>query len=161
MLADHKVVFNDELGTLHGITVKLYVDRQSVPKFCKARPESRIRATANRSCRCSPIVPVAKRDDSVRICGDHKIMLNRVLKSEVYPLPRFEELFTALAGEVHFTKVDLSYAYQQLVTEEESAMLVTISTHKGLVQIQLPSVCCHHHSTCSLPANYGEPETIL
>ena len=86
----------------------------------------------NRSCRCSPIVPVAKRDGSVRIYGDYKITLNRVLKSEVYPLPRIEELFTALAGGVHFTKVDLSHAYQQLVLEEESAMLVTISTHKGL-----------------------------
>ena len=38
VFADHKVVFNDELGTLHGTTVKLHIDRQSVPKFCKARP---------------------------------------------------------------------------------------------------------------------------
>ena len=37
-LADHKDVFNDELGTLHGATIKLYVDPKSVPKFCKARP---------------------------------------------------------------------------------------------------------------------------
>ena len=38
MLAGHEVVFNDELDTLHGTTVKLYIDCQSVPKFCKARP---------------------------------------------------------------------------------------------------------------------------
>ena len=46
----------------------------------------------------TPIVLGAKRDGSVRICGDYKITLNRVLKSEVYPLSRIEELFTALAG---------------------------------------------------------------
>ena len=40
-------------------------------------------------------------------------------------------MFTTLAGGVHFTKLDLSHAYQQLVLEEQSAMLATISTHKG------------------------------
>ena len=58
--------------------------------------------------------------------------MNRVLKSEVYPLPRVEELFSALAGGVQFTKLDLLHVYQQLVLEEQSAMLATISTHKGL-----------------------------
>ena len=35
---DHKDVFNDKLGTLHGTTVKLPTDPKSVLKFCKARP---------------------------------------------------------------------------------------------------------------------------
>ena len=79
-----------------------------------------------------PIVPVARRDGSVRIWSDYKITLNRVLKSEIYPLLRNEELFSTLAGGVHFTKLDLLHTYQQLVLEEESAFLVTISNHKGL-----------------------------
>ena len=149
VLADHKVVFNDELDTLHGTTVKLHIDCQSVPKFCKARPISfslkkkveselqQLEATGvispvRFSDWAMPIVPVVKRDGSVLLCGDYKITLKRVLKSEVYPLPRIEELFTALAGGVHFTKLDLWHAYQQLVLEEEFAMLVRISTHKGL-----------------------------
>ena len=121
----------------------------SVPKFCKARPilfslkkkvESELQGLEAAGVISpiwfsdweTPIVPVAKRNGSVRICGDYKITLNRVQKSEVYPLPRIEELFTALAGGVHFTKLDLWHAYQQLVLEEEFAMLATISTHKGL-----------------------------
>ena len=137
------------MGTLHGTTVKLHIDPQSVPKFCKARPipfslKKKVEIELQRleaagvisSTRFSdwatPFVPVAKRDGSVRICGDYKITLNRMLQSEVYPLPRIEELFTALACGVHFTKLDLLHAYKQLVLEEESAMLATISTHKRL-----------------------------
>lgn len=47
------------------------------------------------------IVPVFKQDGSVHICGDHKVTVNRALKSEVYPLSplsRIDELFTALSG---------------------------------------------------------------
>ena len=149
ILADHKEVFKDELGKLQGTTVKLHIDPKSVPKFCKARPlpfslKKKVESELQRlqaegvispvrfSDWATPIVPVAKRDGNLRICGDYKVTLNRVLQCEVYPLPRIEELFAALAGGVKFTKLDLSHAYQQLVLEEESTMLATITTHKGL-----------------------------
>ena len=84
----------------------------------------------------TPIVPVVKQDGIVHFCGDYKATVNRALKSEVYPLPRIEELFAAMAGWKQFSKMDLSHAYQQLrsyiVLEEESQKLVTITTHKGL-----------------------------
>ena len=87
----------------------------------------------------APIVPITKQDGTVRICGDYKTTLNRALRSEVYPLPRIEELFTALAGGEQFSKLDLSHAYQQLVLEDDSQMLTTIITHKGLFKYnQLP-----------------------
>ena len=38
VLADHKDIFNEELGTLHGTVVKLHIDSQSVPRICSARP---------------------------------------------------------------------------------------------------------------------------
>lgn len=76
--------------------------------------------------------PCYQQDGSVRICGDYKITVYRALKSEVYPLPRIDELFAALAGGERFSKLDLSHAYQQLVLDDESQMLVTINTHKGL-----------------------------
>ena len=137
------------MGKLQGTKVKLHINPKSIPKFCKARPIpfsfkkkvelelQRLEAEGVISPICfsdwaTPIVPVAKRDGSVCICGDYKVTLNQVLKSEVYPLPRIDELFAALAGGVKFTKLDLSHAYQQLVLEEESALLATINTHKGL-----------------------------
>ena len=51
------------------------------------------------------------------------------------PLPRSEELFTALTGGFHFTKLDLSKAYLQIELDEESKKYLTINTHKGLYRV--------------------------
>ena len=69
-----------------------------------------------------------------------KVMLNQVLQSEVYLLSKIVKLFSSLAGGIKFTKLDLSHAYQQLVLEEESAVLATITTHKGLYKYLLASL---------------------
>ena len=80
----------------------------------------------------APIVPVVKRDGSVRICGDYKVTVNRAAKVDAYPLPRIEDLFASLNGGTRFTKLDLAHAYQQVPLDEESKNLVAVNTHKGL-----------------------------
>ena len=80
----------------------------------------------------APIVPVLKKNGTVRICGDFKTTINQVSQVESYPLPRVEDLFANLAGGENFTKLDLSQAYLQLPLEEESKEYVTVNTHKGL-----------------------------
>jgi len=149
VLDRHSEVFKDELGTLQGTTVKLHIDSAIQPKFFKHRPvpisqKHKVEAELKRlqdasviepvkfSVWAMPIVPVTKQDGSVCICGDYKVTVNTALKSEVYPLPCINELFTALAGGEHFSKLNLSHAYQQLVLYDESQKLVTINTHKGL-----------------------------
>ena len=82
----------------------------------------------------TPIVPVAKPDRSIRICGDFKITVNSALHVDQYPLPVPEELFATLAGGKQFTKLDLSNAYQQLLLDNDSRKMCTINTHKGLYQ---------------------------
>ena len=55
--------------------------------------------------------------------------VNQVSMVDTYPLPRVEELFTAMAGGKVFSKLDMSQAYLQLQLDEKSAELVTINTH--------------------------------
>lgn len=72
-----------------------------------------------------------KSDGNIRI---YRVSLLLPLQSSIlYPLPRVEDLFTALSGGKLFTKFDLSHAYQQSVLDENSRKYTTI---KGLFQYQ-------------------------
>ncbi|XP_048249134.1 uncharacterized protein K02A2.6-like [Haliotis rufescens] len=84
----------------------------------------------------APIVPVVKSNGNIRICGDYKLTVNKVARTNVYPIPRIEDLFASLSGGKTFTKLDLSQAYQQLTLDEESQKLTTINTHRCLYQYQ-------------------------
>ena len=84
----------------------------------------------------TPIVVVRKAGGKVRICGDFKITINPVLKTDIYPLPLPEELFQSLNGGSKFPKIDLADVYLQIELEEESKKLVVVNTHKGLYQYQ-------------------------
>ena len=68
----------------------------------------------------TPIVPVAKSNGTVRICGDYKTTVNPQLQTEEYSLPRIDDIFAKLAGGQKFTKIDLRQAYHQMEVEEES-----------------------------------------
>ena len=82
----------------------------------------------------TPIVVVPKPSKAVRICGDFSVTVNPQLNINQYPLPRPEELFTALNGGCKFTKLDFSDAYLQLELDDESRNFMVISTHLGLYQ---------------------------
>uniref|UniRef100_A0A1X7V1G4 Reverse transcriptase domain-containing protein n=1 Tax=Amphimedon queenslandica TaxID=400682 RepID=A0A1X7V1G4_AMPQE len=69
----------------------------------------------------APIVPVIKRDGSIRICGDYKVTANRVTKLDKYPLPHIEDLLASLSDGTNFSKLDLSHAYQNIELEESFA----------------------------------------
>jgi hypothetical protein len=80
----------------------------------------------------TPIVPIAKKDGSFRLCGDYKLTLNPALEVDRYPVPKIEDLFTSLSGGKYFTKLDLAHAYQQILLDTKSRQFCTINTHKGL-----------------------------
>ena len=90
------------------------------------------------SRRAAPIVSVMKGKGSVRMCGDYKVTVNPAARSDTYPIPRIDEFFTELSTEKLFTKLDLSYACQQLVLSKNSREFVTINTYRGLLYICLP-----------------------
>ena len=110
LLKQYEGVFKDELGTLKGVKAKLHVDPVTKPLFYKARMvpfvlQEKVEQELERlekqdiitpvkfSDWAAPIVPVEKRDNSVRVCGDYKLTVNRFAKTEVYPIPRLTKCF--------------------------------------------------------------------
>ena len=142
-------MFRDELGTVKDVKVALHVKPNSTPKFFKpcTLPLALREKVSNEldrlvasgiiipvklSAWAAPVVPVIKKDSSVRLCGDYKLTVNSAAQNEVYLLPRIEELFAAVSGGKIFSKLDLSHAYLQLQLDEPSQEYVTINTHRGL-----------------------------
>ncbi|KAL3993537.1 DDB1- and CUL4-associated factor 15 [Sarotherodon galilaeus] len=133
VLKKHSTVFSKELGTMKGIKARLTLRPDSVLKFCPPRNAELKRLTelgvitpVEHSDWATPVVPVNKKDGSVRLCGDFKVTLNSQLCVDKYPLPRIEDLFASLAGGQHFSKLDLANAYLQMEVEEESKATSTL-----------------------------------
>ena len=150
VLDKYNLVFEKGLRKLKGTTAKIHIgDHQTKPIFCKACPvpyaiRPKLEADLDRlqhegiiervqfSEWDSPIVPVMKPDNSIRICGDYKTTINKASKLDTYPLPKVDDLFSSLAGGKSFTKMDLSHAYQQVELDLQSQLYTTVNTHKGL-----------------------------
>ncbi|XP_044760237.1 uncharacterized protein K02A2.6-like [Coccinella septempunctata] len=150
ILNENAVIFSKELGKFNGGEASIALNDDNVePKFIKARPipfaikqkvedeidrlvSLGIVTHTNYSRWATPVVPVLKKDGSIRLCGDYKVTVNPHIRIDQYPIPRIEELFCKLHGGVYFSKLDLSQAYQQICIDEPSQELLTISTHKGL-----------------------------
>ena len=150
VLNRHPAVAEEGLGTLKGFKAKIYVDPTAQPKFHRARSvpyalrdkvekelqrlqEEGTLEPVDMAEWAAHIVPALKCDkSSVRICGDFRVTVNPVSKLDKYPIPKVEDLFASLRKGKHFTKLDLSQAYQQLPLDDDSKKYVVINTHRGL-----------------------------
>ena len=120
VLERHSNVFKEELGHIKGAPVTLHVDSNQQPRFFKARPvpyalRTKVETELSRlqgqgviepvsfSDWAAPIVPVVKGDGTIRICGDYKLTVNAVAKTDSYPLPRIEDIFASLSNGKTFT----------------------------------------------------------
>ena len=142
-------LLEEGLETLQGTKAKIHVEPTATPIFHEARPvpyalREEIELDVERIERAgtiepvqhsewaTPIVPVMKSDDTVRVCGDYKLTVNKVSKLDGYPIPKLDDLYTKLVGGQTFTELDLSHAYEQMLVDENSKEFLTINTHKGL-----------------------------
>ena len=146
ILQKYESVFTEGLGTFTGGKVTLHVDPQVKPKACtllfsiKDKVEEELNkleslgiiTPVKNSQWAAPVVPVLKHNGTIRLCGDYRVTINQASKVDTYPLPRVEDLFTAMSGGKMFTKLDMSQVYLQLPLDDSSKELVTINTHKGL-----------------------------
>lgn len=148
LLNRYKELFSEGLGRYTGGKATLRLREGARPVFCRARPlpyalrgqvdaelDAMLRAGIIEPVECSdwatPLVPVRKADGGLRICADYKITLNPVLLVDRYPLPKIDDLLVSLNGATHFSKIDLSLAYNQIELDNTKDLTV-INTHRGL-----------------------------
>ncbi|XP_047984364.1 uncharacterized protein K02A2.6-like [Leguminivora glycinivorella] len=143
-----KEVFEDGLGRFTGGKVGFALREGARPVFLRARPlPYALREPVERALDqlvrdgiitpvptsdwATPVVPVMKKDGTIRLCGDFKLTLNKCLQVDHFPVPRVDDLLTKLHRGDKFSKIDLSQAYAQFELDE-SKQYTVINTHKGL-----------------------------
>jgi hypothetical protein len=75
------------------------------------------------------LFPVKKQDESMRLCGDDKVTLNKYLMPHRFVIPRVEDVFRKLQGGKQFFCIDVKEAYTQLELDDESKLLCASSTY--------------------------------
>ena len=148
LLSKHDELFQPQLGCYTGDAVVLNESKGA--KFHKARPvpyaiQTRVESALlkmekdgvieriSSAVSAAPIVTVGKKDgDEVRVCGDFSVTYNACAEVETYPMPKIEDMHSALRGCQVFSVLDLKQAYHQIPISTESQKYLTINTHLGL-----------------------------
>ena len=87
---------------------------------------------------CAPVVLVAKKDQSMRLCIDFRD-LNKITVLDSEPIPDMEVLFTKIAKAKYFTKIDLSKGYWQIFVNPKDRHKTAFQTPLGLFQwVRMP-----------------------
>jgi hypothetical protein len=84
----------------------------------------------------SPLLPVPKKDGTSRICIDFRA-LNKLTKSNAYPLPQIDECYRNLAGAKHFTGLDLRSGYWQIRLADEAKEKTVFTCWYGHFQFRV------------------------
>ena len=111
----------------------------------------------NHAAWAAPVVPVHKKDGTLRLCGDYKVTINPDLLVDQYPLLKPADLMACLTeggGVVCFTKLDLTSAYQQMEFDDKSQGIGDHHTSSGPLQIY-ETALWSGHSSGHFPTNHG------
>lgn len=151
LLEEFSPVFDKSIGKIDKIQASLHLKPEAKPIFLKARSlpfairdvveqeinslvENGVLVKVNRSEWATPVVPVMKSNNKVRLCGDYKLTVNKCLLVDEHPLPTVNEMFSNMAGREKFTKLDLAQAYLQMMVLPGNQSMLTLNTHLGLYQ---------------------------
>lgn len=122
LMDKYKYLFREELGTISCDKASLTLKEDSSPRFLKAgnlpfalKPAIEkkldklellsVITLITTSSFATSIVPVVKKNKSIRVCVDYISAIDQVLQVSQCSLPRLDEIFAV------FSKLDLSRAY--------------------------------------------------
>jgi len=148
VLEEFSELFDEKLGCYTVSAVEL--NEHTQPPFCKARPvpfamqtkvkeaidkmeSNAVIKTVESSTCAAPIAGVRKKNtDEIRICGHFSVTFNACADLVKYPIPKTEDLHTALRGCTVFCVQDMKSAYHQIAVSADAKQFLTIKTLQGL-----------------------------
>ncbi|XP_046868775.1 uncharacterized protein LOC124461278 [Drosophila willistoni] len=116
-------LFSTELGCYTGPPVILNIDATVPPVRLPPRRipyalKGLVEEELDRQCKqgilkpveysdwATPIVPVIKKDGSIRICGDYKSTLNKAVKPHCHQIPAINTLLASMEAERNYAQID-------------------------------------------------------
>ena len=81
----------------------------------------------------SPVIPVPKKDGSVRLCVDFRLVNEHTLQ-DTYPLPRVDDLLAQVSAKQFLTTLDLTKGYHQVPLTPETKEKTAFVCHRGKFQ---------------------------
>ena len=86
----------------------------------------------------APIIPVRKKDKSLRLVHDYRC-LNKYTNKQRFPLPRIDAILAGLSGARYFCVLDLKSGYFQVRLAPASIPLTAFRTSKGCYEyVRMP-----------------------
>ena len=79
-------------------------------------------------------MPIVKTNGKIRISGDYRATVDTATKTDQYPIPRIEDIYSTPNGGQVFSKIDGSNAYLQYILHVGYREYTNINTHIGLFQ---------------------------
>ena len=137
------------VGKLKGFQAKLHIDESVKPVAQKLRPppyglRDKIEQKLKELVDCdviepvegptpwvSPVVVVPKPSGDIRLCVDMR-KANEAIVRERHPIPTVDDILYQLNGSKVFSKLDLKWGFHQIELEQQSRVITTFITHKGL-----------------------------
>ena len=83
----------------------------------------------------APVVPIRKKDGSLRMCIDYR-KLNAVTKPDSFPMPVMQDLVFSMHGNRYFTTLDLVKGYYQVPLDPDGAECTAFSTTRNHYQFK-------------------------
>ena len=89
----------------------------------------------------SPIVVVKKSDNNIRLCIDYR-KVNKITKSDTYPIPRIDDCIDRIGNAKYVSKYDLLKGYWQVPMTERAKEISTFVTPDGLYACKVMPFGC-------------------